>query len=235
MIVSISQPAYMPWLGYFNRIAISDLHIVLDNVQFEKRSFTNRNKVRLKNGWTWLTVPVRITGKWPHAAAINKLEIYNESNWAKDHWATLRSCYGKSVYFGEYAPYFEDVYRRHWDKLDDLLRDTSNYLLNAFGIKTQIRFSSEIDVGGRKDELILNLCKAVGATSYLSGPLGKDYIRESLFQEARIKVMYHDYKHPVYQQAFPGFEANMSSVDLLFNCGQQGSKILMSGQESIAP
>ena len=232
MIVSINQPAYLPWLGYFHRIAVSDLHIVLDHVQFEKNSYTNRNKVRIKNGWSWLTVPVKSGGKFPHLY-INQLEIANESRWAKKHLATLRFSYGKAPYFALHTSYFEGVYSHRWDLLKDLVRETTSYLLDAFGIRTPLLYSSEMNAKGQKDELLLNLCRAVGAKVYVSGPLGRNYLREQLFEACGIKVVYQNYIHPTYQQVYPGFEPGMSAIDLLFNHGPNGLQILMKNQEPI--
>src|SRR5207249_4338568 len=135
MIVSINQPAYLPWLGYFHRIAVSDAHVVLDHVQFEKNSFTNRNKVRTREGWCWLTVPVKTAGKFG-ALPINEVRIANENLWASKHWATLMLNYSKAPFFNQHAEFFEDIYTRRWEKLADLAREITEYMLNAFGIHT---------------------------------------------------------------------------------------------------
>lgn len=229
MIVSINQPAYLPWLGYFHRIAISDLHIVLDHVQYEKNSFTNRNKIRTTQGWCWMTVPVATKGKFGNLA-INHLEISQDSRWAMKHWATLYNCYKRAPYFAEHAPFFEQVYQRSWKRLNDLMQSITGYLLQAFGILTPIRFSSDMPGKGNKDKLVLNICQEVGATVYLSGPLGRNYLHEELFGEAGIEVRYHDFRHPVYLQSYPGFEPYMAAIDLLFNHGPQSLAILASPQ-----
>lgn len=104
MIVSINQPAYLPWLGYFHRIAVSDAHIVLDRVQFEKNSFTNRNKVRTSEGWCWLTVPVKTASKFGDLC-IDEIEVANERQWAAKHWQTLRLNYSKAPFFGQHAAF----------------------------------------------------------------------------------------------------------------------------------
>lgn len=233
MIVSINQPAYLPWLGYFHRIAISNFHIILDHVQFEKNSFTNRNKVRTKEGWCWLTVPLKTKGRFGNLY-INQLEIANDSRFQEKHWATIRFNYAKAPHFAQHAPFFERVYGQRWDNLIVLMRELTNYLLDAFGIKTPLLFSSEMKVEGKKDELILNLCRAVEAKIYISGPLGRNYLREDLFQEAGIKVVYHNYNHPTYPQVYPGFEPYMSAIDLLFNCGPNSLEVLTKDQELIA-
>lgn len=231
MIVSINQPAYLPWLGYFHRIAASDLHIVLDHVQFEKNSFTNRNKIRTKEGWQWLTVPIETKGRFGNLA-IHNLAIDNHSRWPQKHWTAIRLNYARAPHFEEHAQFFENLYRRPWQRLADVTRDLTAYLLNEFAITTPLRFSSEMQAAGKKDELVLNLCREAGATTYLSGPLGCDYLREELFRDAGIKVVYQDYVHPQYAQVYPGFEPNMSAIDLLFNHGPRIREMLMSGNLS---
>jgi len=225
MIVSINQPAYLPWLGYFHRIGVSDLHIVLDHVQFEKNSFTNRNKVRQKLGSYWLTVPVRTKGKFGDLP-INRLEIDSKVFWGKKHWASLQLSYGKAPYFAAHRPFFEGIYARAWDYLADLAAESNAYQLKALDIDTPVVFSSEMGVGGVKDELVLNLCLEVGATQYLSGPLGRQYLNENSFAEAGIELVYHDYAHPVYSQIHSGFEPYMATIDLLFNLGPKAGEVL---------
>ena len=230
MIVSITQPAYLPWLGYFHRIAAADAHVVLDHVQFEKNSFTNRNKIRTHDGWSWLTVPVKTAGMFGKLR-INEIEIANEKNWALKHWETMRLSYAKAEFFSEHAHFFESVYQCSWQKLIDLTGEINTYLLQAFGIKTKLYFSSQMKAVGRKDELVFNLCRELGATVYLSGPLGRNYLRERLFGDAGITVRYDDYRHPVYSQAYPGFEPYMAAVDLLLNVGPRSLKMILKDQE----
>ncbi|MEH2269287.1 MAG: WbqC family protein [Nostoc sp.] len=233
MIVSINQPAYLPWLGYFHRIAISNLHIVLDNVQFEKNSFINRNKVKTANSWSWLTVPVKTKNKFG-VLPIKSLEIDNSSNWKIKHWQTICQNYQKAPYFQEHALFFESIYQQEWYYLSPLCYEINSYLLKVLGITTPIIFSSEMNPTGMKNELIIDLCQKVGTKIYLSGILGKNYIREELFQKAAIQVIYQNYCHPEYPQ-FRGknFEPYMSVLDLLFNCGTHSSHIMNSNQAPI--
>lgn len=232
MIVSINQPAYLPWLGYFHRIAVSDAHIVLDQVQFEKNSFTNRNKIRSREGWCWLTVPVRTAGKFGDLS-IHEIGIANEKKWSPKHWQTLRLNYSKAPFFSQHAAFFEGIYARPWEKLADLIREITAYLLDAFGIGTKLYFGSQMKASGKKDELVLNLCRELGATAYLSGPLGRNYLREELFGQHNIAVRYDDYRHPTYPQVHPGFEPYMAAIDLLFNAGPASREILLKDQERI--
>lgn len=233
MIVSINQPAYLPWLGYFHRIAASDVHVVLDHVQFEKNSFTNRNKIRTKEGSCWLTVPLKTSGRFGDLA-ITETEIANERPWAGKHWSSIRLNYSKAKYFQQNADFFEAVFSHSWPRLNPLLREITAYMLDAFAIRTRILFSSELEPSARKSELVLQLCAKVGATCYLSGSLGRNYLDEAAFRRAGIAVSYQDFRHPTYTQVYGGFEPFMAAIDLLFNCGPAGLDIIMQGQPLIA-
>lgn len=228
MIVSISQPAYLPWLGYFDRQLRSDLHIVLDHVNLDgssKTKFANRNRVRTATGWTWLTVPLLSKGKHGQLL-LHEVEIANDQPWRQKHWGTLKGSYARSPYFGAHRAFFEGVYQREWTKLWDLTAATTEYLRQALGVTCAVQRSSAMGVAGENHELILNLCRAVGATTYLSGPFGRDYLDAGAFADAGIELAFHDYAHPAYLQAHPGFEPYMSALDLLFQHGPASRAIL---------
>lgn len=226
MIVSINQPAYLPWLGYFERIAASDLHIVLDHVQFEKNSFTNRNKARTREGSTWLTVPLATKGRFGDLA-INTLDFAPNDPWRKKHWSTLRMSYARAPFFAAYAPAYEALYARDWAGFMPMVRAFLEQHLRDLEIKTPLRYSSELGVGGTKSELVLNLCRAADADTYLSGALGRDYLDEASFAAAGIAVRYQDFSHPTYQQCQPGFEPFMGVLDLIFNHGPSSLEVLL--------
>src|SRR5262249_28506311 len=132
MIVSVNQPAYLPWLGYFHRIAASDVHVVLDHVQFEKNSYVNRNKVRTDPGWCWLTVPVKTKGKFG-ALPIRSTEIDDASGWRRRHWHTLSQAYAHAPSFAPHRDFFASIYERPWTLLVDVCREVNDYLLRALG------------------------------------------------------------------------------------------------------
>ncbi len=230
MLVSINQPAYLPWLGYFHRIAVSDLHVVLDHVQYEKNSFTNRNKIRTANGWTWLTVPVRTGGQFGNLS-IASLGVAEDA-WRRKHWDTLRQNYAKAPFFQEHKAFLEELFRQEWTQLALLLRSSTDYLLAALGINTPFLYSSDIGVEGAKDLLVLDICRKTKASIYISGALGRDYLREPLFAAEGLKIYYQDYVHPRYRQAFPGFEPHMAVLDLLLNHGPASLQILLEGNET---
>lgn len=225
MIVSISQPAYLPWLGYIERIALSDIHIVLDHVQFEKRSFTARNKIRTPQGWSWLSVPVKTKGKYTDCF-IDALEIKNDTDWRKNHRLSIESNYKKCLFYSEHKDYLDDLYSTEWTHLKPLTTDMREYLLERLKIKTKILFSSEMNASKTKDELIVELCEMVDCSTYISGPFGRDYLKEESFKNSGMNVFYHDYNHPNYAQRWQGFEPFMTVFDLLFNCGDASLDIL---------
>jgi hypothetical protein len=235
MTVSIMQPAYLPWLGYFDRLRQSDLHIILDHVNLDgnsKTKFSNRNKVRTPEGWTWLTVPLRSKGKHGNLF-LNLVEVSEDSSWRSKHWQTLKSCYGKAPHFSEHKLFFEEFYDTEWMKLNDLIERSTEYLKKSLGTTCQTLKSSEMEIPGEKADLILNLCISVGATKYISGPFGRDYLDSKSFLEAGIELVFHDYKHPEYKQSFPGFEPYMSVVDLLFNHGNESMEIIAMDSENL--
>jgi len=227
MLVSINQPAYLPWAGYFHRIAVSDVHVVLDHVQFEKNSFTNRNMIRTPTDRMWLTVPVKTGGRFGDLS-ISTLEIDDTSQWRRKHWSALSMNYSKAPFFQPHATYFESVYSREWRCLNDLLRDNLRYMLDALGITTPLLFSSDMALSEKKGQLVIEICKTVEADRYLSGPLGRDYLDPAAFEQAGIGLAYDDYVSPAYRQAYPGFEANLAAVDLLFNAGSDSLRLLLA-------
>jgi hypothetical protein len=228
VIVSIAQPAYLPWLGWFDRVSRSDLHVVLDTVKIDRSSrtkFANRNKVRTPDGWTWITVPLQTKGRGERLV-LRDIETAVDGSWAERHWRTLQANYARAPYFAEHAPFFRVTYGRSWPRLVDLVREMNDYLLAAFAIHTPLVWSSDLEATGTKDELLVEICREVGATAYVSGPFGRDYIDQALFAAADIELQFHDYDHPTYEQAFTGFEPYMSAADLLFCHGALGLEIL---------
>lgn len=227
MIVSISQPRYHPWLGYFQRIAVSDLFIYLDTVQYTPRDWENRNKVKTERGWTWLTVPVN----YRYRALIPEVTVDNSQPWQAKHWGTLQTYYSSTSYFHLYAKQLKNIYFEHtWHSLTELNLALTDILCESLELlKPNFMKASDIKVQGKGSELILNLCKNVGATVYLSGSQGRNYLDEAAFTAAGIQIKYQNYSHPIYTQLHGEFQPYMAAIDLLFNCGHDSFKVLMSG------
>jgi hypothetical protein len=218
MIVSIHQPAYLPWLGYFDRIAKSDVFIFLDNVQFERNSFINRNQIKTANGPIWLTVPVRLDAHFDKT--IVEIEVDSRQNWRRKHLQSIEQSYSRTQDFAQKFSRLTVIYEDKTNKLAELCRGQLDFWLAELDITTRILRASEMPAGGRKSALVLNLCKHLGATKYLSGPLGRRYLDETEFIKAGIDIEYHEFVHPVYSQTHGEFVPAMGVVDYWMNCGQ---------------
>lgn len=215
MIISAHQPAYLPWLGYFEKILRSDVFVFLDAVQFEKNSFTNRNRIKTARGPIWLTVPVKIKGHT--AATMRETEIDNTQNWKKKHLQALKLNYAKAPRFHDCFPKIAALYDRQHALLADLCYEHLEFWLAELGIGTTLVRQSTLPVRAAKSELILKLCRHFGATRYLAGALGKAYLDEPAFAAAGIAVEYQDYRHPAYPQLYGPFVPNMGIVDMWMN------------------
>jgi hypothetical protein len=217
VIVGIHQPAYLPWLGYFERIRAVDLFIYLDTVQFQKGSFQNRNRVLTRDGPVWLTVPVETRGKL-YSTTLKDLRIARGGRWQSKHVSTLRMSYSGAPRFSEVFPRLEPFYRRSWSGLSELCWEMLAEFDRMLGIDTPIVKASDVPgAQGRKSDLILSLCRAVGATSYLSGSQGRGYLDTDSFSAAGIGVEFQDYVPEPYPQQAPQFVPALGIVDYLFN------------------
>jgi hypothetical protein len=193
-----------------------------------KTSFSNRNKIRTAQGWSWLTVPVS-RGDKPEDELINNVRI-DSNHWQKKHLRSLTQSYSRAPCYHDYHSWFEYFYEQEWTHLAPMLKESTQHLLDVLGIKTPFLYGSEMDVSGKKSDLILNYCKTAGATTYLSGPFGRDYLDAASFDKADIEIKYHDYTHPEYMQKHGEFIPYISVVDLIFNHGS-GSCRILRGEE----
>ncbi|MEW6619616.1 MAG: WbqC family protein [bacterium] len=226
MIVGIHQPEHLPWLGFWDKVEKSDLFVLLDNTQFRKNYFQNRNRIRTANEWTWLTVPIITKDK--ATQLINEVEINNltDVTWQKKHWKTIEQNYTKAPCFKEYKNIFEKFYLKKWSKLADFNINIIYAIKEILGIKTEIRIGSSLDVKGTRSDLLLDICKKVGATTYLSGKFGKDYLDTEIFKKENIEVVFQEFTHPAYNQVFKPFIPEMSVIDLIFNEGEKSLSII---------
>ena len=224
MRVTILQPSYLPWLGFFEQMTRSDKFVLLDDVQYTRRDWRNRNKVRVKEGWVWLTVPVQQKSRF--SQSLLETRIDNSVSWRRKHLETLRQHYCKAPFFEKYFPRCQQIYEKDWEFLFDLCLETIQFLKEEMGIETPLLRSSEMKLSGEKTERLVSICGELGATHYLSGESGSDYISQEDFSNPGIELEYQNYEHPVYPQRYPGFVPHLSTIDLLFNCGEQSLSIL---------
>ncbi len=217
MKIGIHQPQYMPWLGYLDKIHKADKFVFLDDVQYKKREFQNRNKIRTSHGSMWLTVPVLVKGKYYQE--INKVMINNSTDWEVQHIKAIKHSYSSAIYFKKYFPYFEELLLKKCEYLFELNMAVIELLLKIFKIDTPYIFSSKLNIKTEKTERLIDICRKLKTDEYLSGQGAKEYIEESKFASEGIKLTYQEFNHPEYKQNFKGFISHLSVIDYLFNCG----------------
>lgn len=217
-VISIMQPAYLPWSGYIQRILASDLHVELDHVKIDrqtKTTFTNRNRILTAKGAEWLTIPY-----YRHSSPgliINELMIDNSSGWQNLHWVKIRDNYKKAPYFKEHAPFFENFFHTPFERVTDAISTSTDYILKYFQNTTPIIKSSEMGKMRNKSDLVLDICQKMEASTYLAGPFSRDYLEMEPFNKAGIKVLYHDFEPREYPQMREGFTPYLSVLDLMMN------------------
>jgi hypothetical protein len=225
--VAIVQSNYIPWKGYFDLVNSVDEFILLDDVQYTRRDWRNRNRIKTPQGVIWLTIPVNVKGRYEQR--IDQTTV-SDLSWAETHWETIRHNYAGAPHFDEYAGAVEAVYR---GVSSNLLSDINQHMLTAvcdlLDIHTPVKRSTEYTAVGRKGNRLLSLCLDAGATEYLSGPAAKAYLDESAFEEAGVEVSFFDYDgYPEYEQLHPPFEHAVSILDLIFNTGSEASTYMKS-------
>lgn len=223
--IAILQSNYIPWKGYFDLIAKVDEFILYDDMQYTRRDWRNRNKIKTPNGLVWLTVPVEVKGKY--LQKINETVI-SDPNWAKDHWVRIKQNYGKSKFFKNYKEIFENCYLNSHENYLSIVNYNLIKLINEIlGIHTKISWSSDYHLADGKTERLLSLVEQSKGTEYISGPSAKDYIVEELFTNAGIKLTWMDYSnYPEYEQLYGDFAHNVSILDLLFNEGENAKHFM---------
>lgn len=225
--VAILQSNYIPWKGYFDLINMVDEFILYDDMQYTRRDWRNRNKIKTSQGLQWLTIPVEIKGKF--FQKINEIKV-SEKDWAKKHWQSILRNYSKTKYFKDYKDIFEELYlncdEEYLSQINYKFITTINEILE---IKTKLRWSSEFELIDGQTEKLLGICKDCNADIYLSGPAAKDYFDEKLAKQENIKVEWMNYNgYKEYDQLFSPFEHGVSILDLIFNEGSNSTKFMKS-------
>jgi hypothetical protein len=230
--VAILQSNYVPWKGYFDIIRKADRFVFYDEVQYTKNDWRNRNRIKTANGALWLTIPVETRHKF--GQKICETRVANDF-WRRKHWASIRQAYRYAEYFGEYAPALEELYLGQQEtSLSRINFDFIRVLCRALGIETELHWSTEFPGGGGRVERLVEICRALGATVYLSGPSGRNYIESeaSKFVEAGIRQEYMRYDYPEYRQLHGPFVHSVSVIDLLFNTGPDARRYMESACEA---
>lgn len=221
--VAIIQSNYVPWKGYFDVLARVDEFVLLDDAQFTKRDWRNRNKIKTPHGLHWLSVPVKTKGRFTQA--IDETEIAEP--WADAHWSTIAHNYARAARYAETAPALRALYEAVAQEtmLSAVNRRLLEGVASLLGIATPIRSSREYGSAGRKTDRLLGICLAAGATEYLSGPAARDYLDVAQFEAAGIAVRWMEYgPYPEYPQPHGAFEHGVSIVDALLCTGSDARR-----------
>lgn len=225
--VAILQSNYIPWKGYFDLIASVDEFVLYDDMQYTRRDWRNRNKIKTPQGLQWLTVPVKVKGKY--LQTIRETEL-DGTEWAAMHWRTLCQNYRRAACFNSVADKLEPFFlQAEYLKLSCLNRTLIEWVCGQLGINTILSNSWDYVLAEGKSERLADICLQAGGTEYVSGPAAKDYIEESVFDDRGIKLTWFDYSgYPEYPQLWGDFQHGVSILDLLFNCGKDSPRFMKS-------
>lgn len=230
MILSIHQPNYWPYAGLFGKIMMSDKFIYLVNVQFDKRSWQNRNRLRTLDGWIYITVPVLTKGKYDQKIAT--VEINNETNWREKHRKTIELNYNKSPYYKDYKDFIDDLYSRDWVYLSELNIYISDFVLRELSVETDILYDKDYELIDGKTTRLIDMCNQTGCDTYISNKGSQAYVDLDCFKSNGLKHLFIDYLGVEYKQHFEGFVSHLSILDLLMNCGKDVARDMLSDRSN---
>ena len=224
--IAIVQSSYIPWKGYFDLIRSTDEFILLDDVQFTRRDWRTRNRIKTQHGVAWLTVPVQSKGHYHQSI---ESTLVADERWASRHWSTLRAAYGRAPFFKEYSATLAPLYecRPAGERVSEVNHAFITAICTLLGVTTPITWSSAYGACEGRNERLIDLCRMAGATDYLSGPSARGYLDEAAFASAGIRVQFADYSgYPEYPQPHPPFEHGVSMLDLLFCAGPDSLRFM---------
>lgn len=229
MILTAHQPVYLPWLGLFHKIALSEKFCIFDIAQYQTKDFNNRNKIKTNSGVIWLSVPVESKGHFEKT--LKDIKIVN-NGWNKKHFKTIDLAYRKAPYYKDYIGRVEGLLlEKSYTYLADLNFASLDFGLTALAINIPIVNASSYNFQGKKSDLVLDMCKRLGANDYIFGAQGRNYANIDSFTSSKITPHFQEYIHPTYPQLHGDFEPYMSIIDLLFNVGPDALDVIMSGNE----
>lgn len=232
MKCAILQSGYLSWLGFFDLIDQSDIFVFLDDVQWTKRDWRNRNRIRTPQGWSWLTVPVNLK-KSSRACRICDVELSESQKWQEKHLNLLKSSYRRAPFFIEIFALFEEILNSDFTLIVDLNYALIFKIVEYLELKnTRFEFAQKMSIPEKfkkSAKLLYILEQFKNVTAYISGPLAKDYMNLDVFTERGFEVLWHEYEHPFYNQNMwktNVFISHLSILDLLFNYGKESLGIL---------
>jgi len=225
--IAIVQSSYIPWKGYFDLIAAVDEFVLLDDVQYTKRDWRNRNRIKSSSGPVWLTIPVVVSGRFEQRVCD---VLVSDGRWNEKHWRSIRASYARAPYFRDYERTLEALFTGATDvRLSGINFRLLKGLCDLLCIDTRITWSADYTASGNRTGRLVSLCRQSGATEYLTGPSARAYLDESQFENAGIVVQYADYSgYPEYAQLYPPFDHRVSVIDLLVHTGPDAFRYMMT-------
>ena len=228
MIISINQPYFAPFPGFFSKAMRSDILVLLDSVQFPLGStWLTRNRFKNHQGILRLIVPVRKKGLG--LQKINEVRIFTERNWTRKHLESLKTAYAKAPFFDEHLKSLEKIFSESYEKLIDVNLAIIRYLTESIRIQSKIVLLSEIGIEEKEPQLSVEICRKLGASHFLAQSGARKYIATEAFKDSGIEPIFFNYRPVVYPQLWGAFERNLSAFDLLFNCGPKSFEIIRKG------
>jgi len=227
-IVTIHQPEFIPWLGFFNKVWQSDVFIIMDDVQFKKNHFENRNKIRVlsEQGWTWIKIPVFMKGRFGQKICDVDINSEGEKRWKEVLLKSVKMSYQKTKFFPEVYEMIESCINQNTDKLCDINICLILAIMKYLDMNKNVIIQSQLAMASAKEYLLVDLIKKSGCDTYLSGQSGKVYLDHKVMTENGITVLFQNFNHPQYEQVHGNFLKGMSIIDLLFNYGKESVDFL---------
>jgi hypothetical protein len=225
------QPTYLPWLGYFDLIDQCDIFVLLDDVQFVKKSWQLRNRIKTAAGPLWLSVPVLSSGR--RFQKISETEIDNTQNWREKHFKSILHAYANAPYANDYCPELQNIYQQEWKKICEINETLILFIKKAMGIQTPIIRSSNLKCREDMHERIIDICRQVDADVLYDAQGASEIIDPDILKANGVRIMFQEYQHPLYKQQNGAFVPYISAIDLLLNEGPSSCQIVRSGSKSI--
>lgn len=227
-MISVNQPYFFPFIGFFHKAYLSDSFVILDDVQFPRgTTWVTRNRFKNAQGSLWLTVPVKKKGLG--LQKINAVRIYHDGRWEKKHLQSLKSAYARAPYFSEHLDFMEDIFSTKFEKLTHLNLKIINYLMQQLKIETNVVLLSQLDIHGKGDDLLRTICTKLGASRFLMQKAAKKFLDAEHFKAQGIQLVDFKPPSPVYPQLWGEFIPNLSALDLILNCGPKARDIMIAG------
>lgn len=232
MIITASRPYFAPYPGFFHQLHLSDVFVILDNVQFPRgTTWITRNRFKNDQGTWWMTIPVWKKGRG--LQHINDVRICREGRWVHKHLTGLKHAYAHAPYLAEHLPFLNHIFASGSERLIDFNLSIIRHLMLNLALDTEIRRLSELNINAAGAQLPIEICRYFNASAYLAPAAAARHLKADLFQKAGIELITVNPRSPVYPQLWGKFIPDLASFDLLLNCGPKARDIIQMDQSGV--